>query len=167
MFMKTSGAIDTGISDHLLVYTVLKTNTPHTNAAVTKRRTFKNFNRDRFQEDLSRVPFHAAYVFDDLNDVYWCWESLYNKVLDYHAQMKSFKRRSSVKSKFITPEIRREMAKRNSLKKKFNGSRNESDWESYRLARNKVVSIGRKSIRKHFEKLCSEKYADQKCFGAP
>lgn len=30
--------------------------------------------------------------------------------------------------------------------------------------RNKVVSKRRKSIRRHFEKLCSEKYADQKKF---
>ena len=56
------------------------------------------------------------------------------------------------------------MAERNRLKKKFNRSRNQSDWESYRLARNKVVSMRRKSIRKHFEKLCLEKYADQKKF---
>ena len=56
------------------------------------------------------------------------------------------------------------MAERNRLKKKFNGSRNQSDWESYRLERNKVVSMRRKSIRKHFEKVCLEKYADQKKF---
>ena len=132
----------------------------HAKATVTMKRTFKNFNRDSFQEDLSRVPFHAAYVFNDLDDVYWCWETLYNQVLDDHAPMRSFKRRRSVESKFITPEIRREMAERNRLKKKFNRSRNQSDWESYRLARNKVVSMRRKSRRKHFEKLCLEKYAD-------
>ena len=164
MFMKSSGAIETGISDHLLVYTVLKTKMLHANAEVVKKRIFKTFNRDDFQKDLSRVPFHAAYVFDDIDDVYWCWETLYNQVLDDHAPMRSFKRRSSVESKFITPEIRREMVERKRLKKKFNRSRNQCDWESYRLVRNKVVSMRRKSIRRHFEKLCSEKYADQKKF---
>ncbi len=59
-------------------------------ATVTMKRTFKNFNRDSFPEDLSRVPSHAAYVFDDLDDVYWCWETLYNQVLDDHAPMRSF-----------------------------------------------------------------------------
>ena len=78
MFMKSSGAIETGISDHLLVYTVLKTKMLHANAEVVKKRIFKTFNRDDFQKDLSRVPFHAAYVFDDIDDVYWCWETLYN-----------------------------------------------------------------------------------------
>lgn len=110
MFMKTSSAVETGISDHLLVYTVLNTRMLHAKATVTKKWTFKNFNRDSFQEDLSRVPFHAAYVFDDLDNVYWCWETLYNQVLDDHAPMRSLKRRHSVESKFITPEIRREMA---------------------------------------------------------
>ena len=117
MFMKTSAAVETGISDHLLVYTVLNTRMLHAKATVTKTRTFKNLNRDSFQEDLSRVLFHAAYVFDDLDDVYWCWETLYNQVLDDHAPMRSFKRRRSVESNFITPEIRREMAEPNRLKK--------------------------------------------------
>ena len=53
---------------------------------------------------------------------------------------------------------------RKRLKKKFNRSRNQCDWESYRIVGNKVVSMRRKSIRRHFEKLCSEKYADQKKF---
>ncbi|PFX21740.1 Neuroendocrine convertase 1 [Stylophora pistillata] len=190
MFMKSSGAIETGISTHLLVYTVLKTKMLHANAEVVKKRIFKTFNRDDFQKVLSRVPFHAAYVFDDIDDVYWCWETLYNQVLDDHAPMRTFKRRSSAESKFmtpeirrvmvqrkrlekkfnrsqskfITPEIRRVMVERKRLKKKFNRSRNKCDWESYRLVRNKVVSMRRKSIRRHFEKLCSEKYADQKKF---
>lgn len=38
MFMKTSGAIETGISDDPLVYTVLKTKMLHANAVVTKKR---------------------------------------------------------------------------------------------------------------------------------
>jgi len=135
---------------------------------VTKKRTFKTFNQDDFQKDLSRTLFHAAYVFDDMDDVYWCWEMLYNQVLDDHAPMRSFKRRCSVESKFITPEIRREMAERNRLKKKFNRSRNQCDCESYRLVRNKVVSMRRKSLRRHFEKLCSEKNMRiKKCFGEP
>ena len=87
--MKSSGAIETGISDHLLVYTVLKTKMLHANAEVVKKRIFKTFNRDDFQKDLSRVPFHAAYVLDDIDDVYWCWETLYNQVLDDHAPMRS------------------------------------------------------------------------------
>ena len=52
----------------------------HANAEVVKKRIFKTFNRDDFQKYLSRVPFHAAYVFDDMDDVYWCWETLYNPV---------------------------------------------------------------------------------------
>lgn len=78
--MKSSGAIETGISDHLRVYTVLKAKMLHANAEVVKKRIFKTFNRDDFQKYLSRVPFHAAYVFDDIDDVYWCWETLYNPV---------------------------------------------------------------------------------------
>ena len=60
MFMKMSGAIKTGISDHMLLYTVTKTKMLHANAVVTKKWAFKRFNRDAFQKDLSRIPLHAA-----------------------------------------------------------------------------------------------------------
>ena len=43
MFMKTSGAVETGISDRLLVYTVLNTRMLHAKATVTMKRKFKNF----------------------------------------------------------------------------------------------------------------------------
>ena len=53
-----------------------------------------NFNswQEAFLEDLSKVPFSTAHVFDDPDDVYWCWEKLYNQILDDHAPIVSFKK---------------------------------------------------------------------------
>ena len=70
-FMKESGSVETGLSDHKLVYTVLDSKLIRPKAAVIKKRSFKYFDQTAFLEDLNRVPFSTAYVFDDPDDVYY------------------------------------------------------------------------------------------------
>ena len=53
----TSGFIDTGLSDHNLVYTVLNAKLPWPRAEKIIKRSFKTFNQELFLEDLSQVPF--------------------------------------------------------------------------------------------------------------
>ena len=71
-FAKDSGVIHTGLSDHDLVYTVLNTRNTRSKVETTTKRSFKTFDKDSFQADLSTVPFSVSYVFDDPDDVYWC-----------------------------------------------------------------------------------------------
>lgn len=74
--IKQSGAIVHGLSDHELVYTVLKTRLMRPQAQIIIRRSLKTFDLAAFQQDLSIVPFFVSYVFDDPEDVYWCWYKL-------------------------------------------------------------------------------------------
>ena len=46
------------------MYTVLNTKLLRPESISTKRRSFKNFNNDAFLNDLNRVPFPAAYLFE-------------------------------------------------------------------------------------------------------
>ena len=75
----TYGVIDTGLSDHNLMYTVLNARLPRSRAGKVIKRSFKTFNQELFLEDLSQILFSIVYVFDDIDDVYWCWEKLYNQ----------------------------------------------------------------------------------------
>lgn len=161
--MVKSGTIDAGISDHKMVYIVLNTNLLRPKAKTVITRSFKNFDTQSFLEDLSQVPFSVSYVFDDVDDVYWCWEKMYNQVLDDHAPIRSFKRRSHTGSPFITNEVRQYMRQRDATKKKYYKTRS-SDWENYRKLRNKVVKMKRKATKEHFQQLCKEKRGDQKKF---
>lgn len=163
-YFKESGTFEPGLSDHCLIYTVLNTKLLRPKAQVITVRSFKHFDQESFSNDLSKVPFSSAYVFDDPDDVYWLWEKLYVQVLDDHAPIKSFKRRCTEHSQFITKDIRITIRERNKCKRKFNKSRLLEDWETYRLLRNKVVSMRRKAVQEHFKKLCNDKYSDQKKF---
>ena len=55
----------------MLIYTILNKTLLKPEARLIKERSFKNFNHDEeFNKDLQLVPFHAAYVFDDSDDIY-------------------------------------------------------------------------------------------------
>ena len=111
------------------------------------------------------MPFSVAYVFDEPDDVYWCWGTLHNQVLDNHAAIRKYYRRPQRESVFITTEIRNALRERDRMKRKFYKSRNSSDWESYRTMRNKVVSMRKKAAIQHVKKICEDKCGDQKSFG--
>ena len=163
-FAKDSGVIHTGLSDHDLVYTVLKTRHMRSKAETITKRSFKTFDKDSFQADLSTLPFSVSYVFDDPDDVYWCWHQLYDQVLDAPAPKITVKKRLSPAGVFITDEIRKTMRDRDKQKKRCYRSRNLLEWEKYRVLRNKVVSMRRKAVQNHFKTLCKENYADQRKF---
>ena len=90
-----SGTVNIGLSDHMLIYTILKKKLMKPKAHFIKERSFKEFDEIEFNKDLQIVPFHVAYVFDEIDDIYWAWERLYNNVLDDHAPIKCKKVKES------------------------------------------------------------------------
>ena len=73
-------ALETGSSDHCLIYAVLNTKPMRPKNDIITRRSFKS---GRLSSCM--VPFVVAYTFGDPDDVYWCWEKLYNRIFDDHA----------------------------------------------------------------------------------
>ena len=131
----------------------------------TRRRCFKHFDEQAFNNDLECVPFNAAYIFDDVSDICWAWEKVFPGVLYDHAPMKSKRFRDVPgKSKFTTPETRKVMSKRNVLKRKFYKTTSADDWEAYRIQRNRVAALRRKSIIRHFHQLCTSRAGNLRAF---
>lgn len=60
-----TGIVDTQISDHSLVYTIMT----WLRSRKIALRSFKNFDRDKFVEDLSTAPFYIKDIFDDPDDM--------------------------------------------------------------------------------------------------
>lgn len=68
--IKSSGVLEPGLSDHRLVYADLNSKLPLPKSEMVVKQSMKQFNQEAFLEDLSKVPFSTAYVFDDPDDVY-------------------------------------------------------------------------------------------------
>lgn len=51
-------------------------------------RSYKAFESESYDEVLSKVPFHVAQMFEDVDDIYWVHELLLKQVIDEHAPIK-------------------------------------------------------------------------------
>ena len=86
-------------------------------------------------------------MFDEIGDIHWAWERLYNNVLDDNAPIKCKTVKESFgRSKFITPETRKAIRLRNALKRKYNKSRTPENWDAYRFVRIKSFCNNAKKV---------------------
>jgi hypothetical protein len=73
-----------GLSDvHNLISRQIRGTLDKSNNESIFCRSFKRFDSEQFLDDLGRVPFHVAHVFDDIDDVYSI-ERLLTEVIDEH-----------------------------------------------------------------------------------
>ena len=117
----SSGVVDVHVSDHSLVYTVLRASSPRSRS---RKICLKHFDRDRFLSDLHIIPFHVMDVFDDADDKLFVFESLYNDVVNEHAPVKQVYVRGN-QVPYMTEEWRKAIRHRNKLWKKFSKQTHE------------------------------------------
>ena len=60
----TSGTLDLGLSDHHLVFAVSRSHCPRTCPIKIVNRTFKNYDPERFRDDLHLIPFDTRHKTD-------------------------------------------------------------------------------------------------------
>ena len=78
-----------GISDwHNMISCVIKDAAHPSNTHKIKCRSYKHFDEKTFSEAVSVIPLDVAYVFDDVDDIYWDHEILLTDVLNEHAPIK-------------------------------------------------------------------------------
>ena len=137
------------ISDHSLVYLTLKLKVQRTRTSYITTRSYKNFDPDKFIEDLSQVPFHMVSFFKDLDDQVDTFNILFHDVLNKHAPIKRVK----IKSKpnpFITPEIRQLMKTRDNWYKRARKTKDRLLWNAYKFFRQEVKLEIRLAEKVHF-----------------
>ena len=144
-----------GISDwHNLVSVVIKGAAPPPKKRKIISRSYKNFDEEAFSEAVGVIPFHVAYVFEDVDDIYWAHESLLTDVLDEHAPVKE----KSVRTKqcpFMNAKLRKASLKKAQLFNKYNKYRTAANWEAYRQQRNLTTKLKRHSVRTYFNERCA------------
>lgn len=149
------GNLNLGLSDHDLVYIVRKQKLPRPKSRSIEYRSLANLNTEEFISDLNDIPWDTAYTFDNVDDV-WChWLSLFKQITDIHAPFKRTRLRFK-QLPWINLPIQKEMRHRNRLYKKFRRVPSDANWELYRIQRNKVSTMKRNSVKA----FCSQAAAD-------
>lgn len=110
----SSGVFEPHLSDHSLVYTVMTTFSKYQRSRKITCRNYKNYNRDRWLEDLALVPFHVISVFDDVSDQAWAFSKLFTDAIETHAPLKQFHLKGG-HVPYMTPQWCRAIRHRNRL----------------------------------------------------
>ena len=160
-----SGVIHTGISDHSLVFAIRKISVIDKQENILEIRNMKNFNEEKFIEDLLKQPWEYIYFSAENPNAMWeIWKKIFLDVLDKHAPLQHKKIRSK-KAPWITNDIKNLMNTRDKFKRKAILTNNENDWLNFRLTRNKV-NIKLRNAKKDYysSKIAVQKFNPKKAW---
>ena len=128
-----AGVIDCSIRDHDVIFADLRLKASRPKVTYVKTRSFKNYNPDAFQYDMSFAPWSVLEIIDDVDDKLHAFDLLLNGILDHHdhAPIRSIK--VCGKPNPCTTKERRELMKsRNYWRKRARRTNNPADWSTYK-----------------------------------
>ena len=143
-----------GLSDcHNMICTNLKEQCDPVKKKKVNFRSYKNFDEGQFNSDLSMVPFHVAYVFDDIDDIYWAHELLLRQVVDEHAPIKQ-KCPKKKSPPYMNSNYRKIIYKTRQAKNAYSRNKTSENWQNYVKFRNQKTKVKHESISVYFQESC-------------
>ena len=148
-----SAVLDPGLSDHSLIYCVMKSGRHRAPPKMIQFRSYKNYDKDSFVSDLRQVPWHVALNnHEDIDDCIDTWNKLFSEVAAVHAPIKTSRVRG-FSIPWINSSIIALMNKRDHHLKKAKGNKNNTHWRLYRELRNKVTHSIKKAKSDYYTNL--------------
>ena len=138
---------------HNFICITAKVNVPKRLPKIIRYRSFKHFNEQHFNVDLYALSYVISQCVMDTNACtrYFC--ELLRNIVDMHAPIKTKTIRHN-NVPYMNSELRKWQYKRNMLRNVNNKNPNKQNYDLYRKARNKCVSLRAQSQRKYFEERC-------------
>ena len=146
-----------GLSDHVPVFAVGSFNRNYARNhqlkgnIYIKHRYMKNFYAEQFKSTLKETPWDSVFIFDDIDDMPSSWELLFKTALDSNCPWRVKRVAKARKPPWLNSSVAKQLRERDRLLKIAKRSQNPADWESYKAARNKAVSILRRAKSQFFK----------------
>lgn len=140
-----------GLSDHFPIFFTRKQNSylPKTKHHTITYRSFKNFDENKFINELKSAPWDAVHIFEHPDDILEAWTDLFLEIVDNNVPLKQHRVKHKNQPKWLTPEILDAIKTRDRHK----ALGNEND---YKIWRNKVTHLIRKSKKEKYETFIDE-----------
>ena len=103
-----SGVLHVNLSDHSLIYCVVKAGVRRTPGRVIEYRSFKTYSKQSFLVDLEHVNFDLVDKEQDINVAVNKWNELFTNVADLHAPIKKL-RTKGIQTPWLTNDLRNAM----------------------------------------------------------
>ena len=157
-----SEVFTTGFSDHDLVFGIRKISTRiNREPKVVKTRQLKNYNPEKFRQNLEQVNWKNILKLSDVNEMSLEWEKQFISILDWHSPYRQRKVRNTF-APYIDKDLRHKMFLRDLYKKRFNKKKSHEDWKQFRQLKNAVNREKPKKKREYFSKTLNENRGDIK-----
>ena len=76
----SQGTCNVTMSDHNLVFAIRKFRQPRGSPRLIETRDFRHFDENMFLNDLVQLPWDSVYEYEDPNDMWLRWKTLFLQV---------------------------------------------------------------------------------------
>ena len=90
----TSGTFDLGLSDHCLIYGIIRLQRKRIPPKYISAKNYRQVNVETLKHAFTTAPWSAIEAFDDPDDIAWAWETLYKDIVNDHIPQGRVKIRS-------------------------------------------------------------------------
>ena len=140
-----------GWSDHFAVVGQLELMAPAARRLESfEIRSMKNINPDKFLADLREVPWSVVETFDDIDDRFSLFWTLFEDVVNVHAPLKTIKKKRSTDKPWMTGEIRRLITARNLIRREIRPS----------LSHDNTLKQANKDIRQRIKRAKTDHFVE-------
>lgn len=135
-----SGTFDPGLSDHCLIYGIIKLHRKRTPPKYITAKNYKQVNIGKLKHAFTTAPWSVIEAFDDPDDITWAWETLYKDIVNDHISLRRVKIRSD-SLPWMNSHIRKTMNKRYNILKRAKETGSKELWAEYKKLRNEVTKL--------------------------
>lgn len=154
-------SVPVGCSDHNLIAIVRKTKVPKEGFKIIKKRSFKDFDQERYVRDISQAKLSDILLVDDPEIALQAFDEKLTKVVDRHAPVKKFTVRA-VTAPWLDKELKGYIKEREQAKQIALSSGIKSDWQVYCKLRNFVTKLNKRKKKQYYDNIIHETKHDSK-----
>ena len=148
---KDCGVCDIGISDHALIYGLMKERNGLHESKVLTVRNYKQLNEKQLQMDLETAPWHVSSIFESIDDQYFYWHSLLNSIINDHVPLKKMRVRA-VDVPYMTLEWKKAIRKKRRFARRYARNPTEENQRLSKMWRNTATRLRRTAIKEYWNK---------------
>ena len=145
-----SGVVPVTLSDHYLVFCILKAGvTNKAKPRIIEYCSYKNFGVNKFNNDLRNVPWHVTDNENNVDNALLTWNNMFSEVAEDHAPTKR-RRVKGMPIPWMNSKICETMRERDYFHRKARKSNASRHWNTYRKLRNSVNRLVKSAKSKYY-----------------
>ena len=148
-----SGNIIDKISDHMPNFLILENVANRNNKSSCRKRDMRKFDAKKIEEDVNNIDLvENINNSNDVNSIYNAFQQKFIEIINRHAPIKKLSKKQikTMKKPWLTKGILKSIGEKNKTYKKFVNTKNKTLYNKYKVYRDLLNTLIRKSKKKHY-----------------